>query len=179
MERLLQLKKQQEARIQDIREKINAWKAGQREAVICFFTHSIHISHDTDQECMMIASFHIRNLSHQKMHDPYICLKMSEDAPFQFSGKYVHKEQAGKMKAAGAWVRMDEQQKKNEFWLKPLDHTGIEPGGSLTFANFQLKWKHETSYAASVHGYAYGKGWESGVPSLNQMSASGVKGEGE
>ncbi|MBN8234279.1 hypothetical protein JF544_03425 [Halobacillus kuroshimensis] len=179
MERLLQLKKQQEDRIKDIRKKVTALKAGQHRAVICFFTYSIHVSHDSDQESMMIASFHIRNLGHQVMHEPYICLKMSEDSPCQFSGKYVHKAQVAKMKAAGAWLRVNEEQAKNEFWLKPLDQNEIEPGGSLTFANFQLRWKPEKSYASIMQGFAYGKGWESGVPSLNQMSASGVKGEGD
>ncbi|CDQ19913.1 hypothetical protein BN982_02220 [Halobacillus karajensis] len=171
---LSQWKKRHERYIHEIKEKIEELKQSRDQHVYSYFTYSIHFSHDPAHESMLLGSFHIQNKGREPFKAPYICLKLSENSIFHFSGKYLYKDSLKKMRMSGAWERLNEVTDKEEFWLRPVEVKQIEPGDSLTFSNFQLKWSPEKNYAGSLMGFTYGEEHEEGVPALNQINLSGM-----
>ncbi|WP_394184815.1 hypothetical protein [Metabacillus halosaccharovorans] len=141
--------------------------------MISYFTYSINISHNISTESMIIGTFHIRNIGKNDITHPYICIKLSPDAPIHFSGKYVNKKNSLSSNPNGAWERINEQTNKNEYWLKPIGTVTIGPSETITFSNFQIKWKPEKSYNASVSGFSYCDEIQNGIPAVNQIYISG------
>ncbi|ELK44976.1 hypothetical protein QRD89_08140 [Halobacillus sp. ACCC02827] len=148
-------------------EKARSWK------VISYFTYSVHLAHDRSKESILLGSYHIHNIGEEPFVDPYICLQLSEDSPFQFSGKYLYKDSIQKLQMSGAWERLNEADNKTEYWLRPSGKQLISPGEKLTFSNFQMKWIADKKYAGSLNGYTYGEEAKEGIPSLNQINLSG------
>jgi len=141
--------------------------------IISYFTYSINISHNISTESMIIGTFHIRNIGKNEITHPYICIKLSPNAPVHFSGKYVTKKNSLPSNPNGAWERINEQSNKNEYWLKPIGTVSIAPSETITFSNFQIKWKPEKSYNAIVSGFSYCDEIQNGIPAVNQINLSG------
>lgn len=173
--KLMEWKKKNKEYMDEIKKRISQLKKQTRGVrVISFFTYSTHFFYDSSSESMILGSYHVRNLGDQPFIRPYICLKISPESPFHFSGKYVYKESIQKMKMSGAWERLNEATDKEEYWLRPAGKDSIEPGETLTFSNFQLKWTPEQKYAGSMMGFTYGKEETSGIAALNNINVSGT-----
>ncbi|WP_406946126.1 hypothetical protein ACJA3J_09290 [Halobacillus sp. SY10] len=172
--KISQWKRKNEEYMQSIKARIEELKKKEASHIYSYFTYSIQFSHDPANESLLIGSFHIQNNGKDVFQNPYICLKLKENSILHFSGKYVYKDSTKKVRMPGAWEKINEKSEKEEFWLQPIGATHIEPGESLSFNNFQLKWKPHKKYAESLNGFAYGEGFEKGIPSLNQINIGGT-----
>lgn len=161
------------AYLQKIKELISQIKDKQDHKMMSYFTYSIHISNDKERECLIIGTYHMHNLGNKPINNPYICIKLSQDSPFSFSGKYLTRKTSLPMQTAGSWERMNDGKGKNEYWLKPLDIQSINPSETILFSNFQVKWLPKETYSGIVMGFAYGDEYKEGVASINQINISG------
>lgn len=165
---------QSNAYLMEIKTLANQLKNSNQIKIISYFTHSVNISHQLDRESLCLGSYHIYNAGNQPITNPYICIKIPKETPFTFSGKYVYEEFKQNIVGAAGWLRTNERTNKEEFWLKPLDATTIEPGETLSFTNFQIIWGHKTSYACSIKGYTYFDEQEEGVSVINPINLGGT-----
>lgn len=149
-------------------QKVNQLK------MISYFTHSLNISHQADQESMCLGSYHIYNAGNQPITNPRLCILIPKDSPFSFSGKYVYEDFKQNMKGTASWLRMNERTNTEEFWLKPLETKTVQPGETLSFTNFQIVWTHKMSYAGSVKGYTYCDEQQEGVGVINPINIGGT-----
>lgn len=147
-------------------------------SIYSYFTYAITISHTVEQDSYLLGSMHVQNISNHVITNPLICLKISATSPFDFSGKYIYPNTTQKMQVTGAWERINEATNKEEYWLRPTHKQVIEPGETITFSNFQLKWKVDQQYNYHLYGYVYSDEYKDGVPTKNQINVNG-KVEGE
>lgn len=148
--------------------------------VISYFTYSLNVQHEMGFDNFALGSYHIQNVGEKPLTNLYICLKVSPNNVFDFSGKYVYKDSKQKMKLANAWKRINDPTDKQEFWLKPIQSQALNPTETLSFANFQVKWNPQSSYTGSMMGFTYGDEIEGGMEALNHINISGkVEGDDE
>ncbi|RDY72742.1 hypothetical protein DXT76_00300 [Halobacillus trueperi] len=141
---------------------------------ISYFTYSLSITHGPSDENLCLGSFHIQNFSSHPVTNPYLCIKLSEGAPFSFSGRFVYDESKMPRRAQGGWKRLNERENKEEYWLQPLEQSTIPPGQTLTFPNFQIRWTSEDNYAGSISGFVYCEENTEGAASLNSINLNGA-----
>ena len=142
--------------------------------IISYFTYSLNISHDPEQESLCLGSYHVHNMGSQAITNPYVCIKVSKESPFSFSGRYVYDNFKQSLKVADGWVRTNEKTDKEEFWLKPLGKTSIEPNETLSFSNFQITWSPEESYAGSIMAFTYSDQLKDGIAVINPINLNGT-----
>ncbi|NBJ71655.1 MULTISPECIES: hypothetical protein [Clostridia] len=170
--KLLHLQQMNDAYVRKLKSLAKELKPKQIQ-IISYFTYSLNLSHEEDGENFIIGSFHVKNIGIKPLHNPFICLKLKSEDIFDFSGKYFYQDTQQNMQLADAWIRMNDKDNQEEFWLKPSSQQLLNPQETLTFQNFQLKWSPIISYNGSVTGFVYGDEIEDGVSALNQMSISG------
>lgn len=163
----------------EISTRIKETRPATEQEVICYFTYSCHMSHNAQDENLCLASFHIWNMSNQRLKNPYICIQLPKDSPFTFTGKYLYEDQLQKMKNRGGWLRTNERENKVVFWLKPLEHSSIQPNERITFSDFQIKWTPTKSYAGSIRGFTYSEENKEGIAAINALNLSGTMEPGE
>lgn len=161
------------AYLQEINSLVKEIKITKNFQVICYFTYSLNISHMHNTENFCLGSFHIYNIGEKALQNPYICIKLSPNSSFEFSGKYLYKDSQQKMKLTNTWERINDPTDKNEFWLKPNKLQELNPLETLSFSDFQIKWSPVSSYASSVMGFTYGDELKEGISALNQINVSG------
>lgn len=142
--------------------------------IISYFTYSLNISHDPEQESLCLGSYHVHNIGNHPITNPYICIKVPEESPFSFSGRYVYENFKQSLRSAGEWERINEKTNTEEFWLRPLGITSIEPNETISFPNFQIKWSPTKSYAGSIMGFTYSDLWKDGVAVINPINLNGT-----
>ncbi|WP_188208256.1 hypothetical protein [Alkalibacillus aidingensis] len=162
-------RREKETYMADIKKLINQ-QFRQSDGVVSYFSYSLNLA-DVGEH-IMIGSYHVLNVGSSAITNPYICLKFSEDHPFQFSGKYVTPNTSNQLRTAGSWERI--HQSDEEIWLKPLGEATIKPTEQLSFSNFQLKWKQDLPIQASLRGYTYSDQQKEGTPAVNQFNVSKV-----
>lgn len=168
-----ELKSQTAAYLSEIRKLVEGLHIPQSVNVISYFTSSLNIAHDTEQDSLCLGTYHIRNIGNQPLTNPYLCIKLPEDSPFFFSGQYVYEHFKQNLRGSASWERINDKTSKEEFWLRPLDKTSIEPNETITFPNFQLKWAHSASYAGSITGITYCDQLQEGIAAINPINLSG------
>ncbi len=173
-EKINELKKQTNFYVHEIKQMVGELTISDSVNVISYFTSSFNISYDPIQESLCLGSYHIRNIGNQPITNPYLCIKLPEDSPFSFSGRYVYEHFAPNLKGNSSWERINDQSSKEEFWLRPIGKTTIEPNETLSFSNFQIKWSHNLSYSGSIMGFTYCDQLEDGVAVLNPINLNGV-----
>ncbi|MGR6897201.1 hypothetical protein [Rummeliibacillus sp. TYF-LIM-RU47] len=173
-EKINELKKQTDFYIQEIKQKVEKIMVPDQVSVISYFTASFNISYILDDESICLGTYHIRNLGNQPITNPSILIKLPENSPFSFSGRYVNEHFATELKATGSWERFNDQSSKDEFWLKPVGKTAIEPNETLSFSNFQIKWAHNLSYSGSIMGVTYCDQFKEGITVLNPINLNGI-----
>lgn len=142
-------------------------------SLISYFTYSFNLAHNYEDESIMIGSYHIHNIGNKLLTNPYICIKISSESPFHFSGKYMYSSSQKLLQPTHTWKRLDMETSKDEFWLQPIQTTKIKPGEMLTFSNFQIKWRAEESYAASIMGFTYTDEYKDGTSCINPIYING------
>lgn len=146
--------------MKEMREGINQLKKNNR--VFSYFTYDLNLSHEWGQESSCLSSFHIRNYGRFTLHQPVICIKVSENAPFDFPEQ-----------VAEGWTLLSQQTGTGEFWLRPGNQSMIKSGETLTFPDFQIKWQADSSYAGSLTGFFYADECAEGIAALNAVSLNG------
>ncbi|MFG6149840.1 hypothetical protein [Halobacillus sp. B23F22_1] len=168
------LRKQNNSYLNQIKQLIKQIKTNHQLHLFTYFTYSLNISHNPEQESLCIGSYHLVNRGTVPLHNPYICIKLSENTPFSFSGKYTYEPLKHTSKTPGGWQRLNEKSNKEEFWLKPFDVEVIHPEETLTFSNFQVKWQPTGNYAGSIMGFAYSDETKDGITAVNPISLNGT-----
>ncbi|MEB2300132.1 hypothetical protein LAV72_10930 [Lysinibacillus xylanilyticus] len=173
-EKMNELKKQTDFYVHEIKKTIEEFIVPESINVISYFTSSINISYNPDEESLCLGSYHIRNIGNQPITNPYLCIKLPEDSPFSFSGRYVYEHFAPNLKGNSSWERINDKSSKEEFWLRPIGKTTLEPNEILSFPNFQIKWGHKSSYSGSIMGFTYCDQLKDGVVVLNPINLNGM-----
>lgn len=163
--------------LKQIKSLLTEMEGPKKFQVICYFTYSINIFHEKEKENFTIGSFHIQNVGDKPLTNPIICIKLSPQSPFEFSGKYLYPNSRQRMGMPDAWERINEATEKQEFWLKPVNKQKIEPSETISFSNFQVKWRSDESYTGSIMGFVYGDEIKEGLSSLNEINIGGVVGK--
>ncbi len=171
--KITELQLQTKSYLSDIKKWVDELHHPDRLNIISYFTYSLDISHDLEQESLCLGSYHISNRGNQPITNPYVCIKIPKESPFFFSGKYVYDNFKQKLKTPGGWQRINEKENKEEYWLKPLGKQSIEPNETLSFSDFQVKWKPTQSYAGSIMGFTYSDELKDGIPVLNPINLNG------
>jgi hypothetical protein len=173
-QRVVQLNNETSFYLNEIKDRVSQMKQKQKMNMISYFTYSFRISYDKEQESLIIGTYHIHNIGNKLLTNPYICIKLSPDSPFTFSGKYVTKKTNLSMKTPGAWERINEQTDKDEYWLRPIGKQTLEPDQIISFPNFQIKWLPKESYSGSIMGFTYCDECKEGIPAVNQIYVNGT-----
>ncbi|MFJ7951064.1 hypothetical protein ACIQZG_05970 [Lysinibacillus sp. NPDC096418] len=168
-----ELKQQTQTYAAEIRKMIEELAFSDSVDMISYFTSSLNISHAPEQESLCLGSYHIRNIGNKPLTNPYLCIKFPEDSPFSFSGKYVYEHFKQSLKSSPDWERTNDKSNKNEFWLRPLGRTSIEPNETISFSNFQIRWSHDVSYAGSIIGTTYCDQLKDGIAVINPINLNG------
>ncbi|QDQ00977.1 hypothetical protein FOH38_11175 [Lysinibacillus fusiformis] len=173
-QKVIELKGQTESYVSEIKKRLEELIIPDSVSMIGYFTSSLNISYDPEQESLCLGSFHVRNIGNQPLTNPYLCIKLPEDSPFSFSGRYVYEHFKQSLKGPTSWERINDRSSNEEFWLKPLGKTSIEPDETISFTNFQIKWAHNLSYSGTIMGFTYCDQLKEGVAVLNPINLNGI-----
>lgn len=173
-QKIIELKGQTESYVNEIKKRLEGLIIPDSVNMIGYFTSSLNISYDPEQESLCLGSFHVRNIGNQPLTNPYLCIKLPEDSPFSFSGRYVYEHFKQSLKGPTSWERINDRSSNEEFWLKPLGKTSIEPDETISFTNFQIKWSHNLSYSGTIMGFTYCDQLKEGVAVLNPINLNGI-----
>ncbi|MBE1556784.1 hypothetical protein [Sporosarcina limicola] len=168
------LQHQTKSYLNEIKGLVDELNNSARMKMISYFTYSLNISHNLEQESLCLGSYHVRNMGNQSITNPHVCIKIPKNSPFSFSGRYVHENFKQSLKSADGWERINERTSKEEFWLKPLGVTSIEPNETISFSNFQVKWSPKESYAGSITGFTYCDQMKDGIAVINPINLNGT-----
>ncbi|KHF39863.1 hypothetical protein [Halalkalibacter okhensis] len=169
-----QLNRETDDYLKEMKTILSKVKQNQKLNMVSYFTYSFNISYNQEQESFIIGTYHIHNLGNKLLTNPYICIKLSPDAPFRFYGKYINKKTNLSMQTPDAWERINEQTDKNEYWLRPIAKQTLEPNHVISFPNFQIKWLSTESYSGSIMGFTYCDEFKEGIPAVNQIYVNGI-----
>lgn len=166
------LQMQTKSYIQEIKQLIEKLHIPKNINVISYFTSTFNISHNLEQESLCLGSYHVYNIGSEPLINPYICIKFPENSPFSFSGRYVHENFRPRSTGPNDWTRIMDTKIKNEFWLKPIGKTVIEPHETISFSNFQIRWSPKESYGGSITGITYCDQLKDGITVINPINLS-------
>ena len=152
-------------------DKINAKKTGR---VLSYFTSSLNMSYADDEESLCLCSYHIWNIGNVPLTNPTITIKLAEDSPFTFSGRYIHSifQRNLRQTNQNEWVRINNDGHKNTFSFKPLEKTVIKPNEILSFEQFQIRWLNNTPCGESITGITYCDQFQDGIAAINPINLS-------
>lgn len=173
-QKITKLHQQTKSYLDEIKKLIAEPNDSHKLNILSYFTYSLNISHDPEQESLCLGSYHVHNIGNHSITNPYICIKVPEESPFSFSGRYVYDNFKQSLKSAGEWERINEKTNTVEFWLRPLGKASIEPNETISFSNFQIKWSPTKSYSGSIMGYTYSNQLEDGVAVINPINLNGT-----
>jgi len=172
--KIAKLQHQTQTYLGEIRKLIGELNEPAKMNIISYFTYSLDISHDSEQESLCLGSYHVHNLGNKPITNPYLCIKIPGNSPFNFSGRYVYGDFKQSLKVADGWERTNEKTNKEEFWLKPLGKSTIEPNETISFSNFQITWSPTESYAGSITGFTYSDQVKDGIAAINPINLNGT-----
>ena len=167
------LKEQTNTYVQEIKKLVEELAIPNKVNLISYFTSSFNISYDSEQESLCLGSYHIGNTP---VTNPYLCIQLPKDSPFYFSGRYVHENFTPNLKTQGQsnWERFNDKSSKEEYWLRPVGKSTIEPSETISFTNFQIIWSHNLSYSGTIMGFTYCDQLTEGVVVLNPINLNGI-----
>jgi len=170
------LKEQTNTYVQEIKKLVEELAIPNKVNLISYFTSSFNISYDSEQESLCLGSYHIRNIGTTPVTNPFLCIKLPNDSPFYFSGRYVHENFTPNLKTQGQsnWERFNDKSSKEEYWLRPVGKSTIEPNETISFTNFQIIWSHNLSYSGTIMGFTYCDQLTEGVVVINPINLNGI-----
>ncbi|WP_217586150.1 hypothetical protein [Lentibacillus saliphilus] len=171
-EKMNRLQQQSHAYMDDIKQLITERNAKKQTNVMSYFTYSIHISRERSKDHLIWASYYITNVSDHPITHPHICIQLSKDTPFNFSGKYINDVSKTNRIPSDAWERFTDHDHNDSYWLRPIYQQTLKPHETIAFSNFQVKWQSQQSYAGSIKGITYGDEIKEGIPAVNQINVS-------
>ena len=171
--KVAELQHQTKYYLAEIKNRLEEFEQPDKASLLSYFTHTIIISHDPNQESLCLGSYHITNIGNQSITNPYLCIRIPQELPFSFSGKYVYKNFKQALKSSDGWERINEKENSEEFWLKPLGKSTIKPNETISFSNFQIKWTPTKSYSGSIMGFTYSDEIKDGIAVINPINLSG------
>lgn len=166
------LQNQTKSYVHEIKELIEKLDISKNIKVISYFTSTFNISHNLEQESLCMGSYHVYNIGNEPLINPSICIKLPENSLFSFSGRYAHEHFKPSLKGPNEWMRTMNTKNKNEFWLKPIGKTTIEPNEIISFSNFQIKWSPNKAYEGSITGLTYCDQIQDGIAVVNPINLS-------
>lgn len=172
--RITKLQHQTKTYLSEIKKMIDELTEPANMIIVSYFTYSLNISHDPEQESLCLGSYHIHNLGNQPITNPSVCIKVSKESPFSFSGRYVYADFKQSLKVADGWERTNEKTNKEEFWLRPLGKASVEPNETISFSNFQITWSPKEYYAGSIMGITYSDQMKDGIAVINPINLNGT-----
>ena len=172
-EKIKQLNKETTSYLNEIKKLISSSFQSNELKILSYFTYTTNISHEKESESLIIGTYHIHNIGNIPINKPYICLKLSQNSPFHFSGKYINKNTTLAMQTNDVWERFNDHTNKEEYWLKPIGKESISPAQIISFSNFQAKWIPSEPYTGSIMGFTYCDEFNDGILSINQINLSG------
>ncbi len=102
-----------------------------------------------------------------------MCLRIRTTVPYDFSGKYhLPNSNVSTRPLLSEWERV-EQESEEDFWFKRMGDSELLPGETVSFSNFQLKWKADDNYTTVIEGFVYCDLVKKGTTALNQINISG------
>ncbi|MBO0589150.1 hypothetical protein [Sporosarcina sp. E16_8] len=172
--KLTKLQHQTKTYLSEIKKMVDELNEPAKMIIVSYFTYSLNVSHDPEQESLCLGSYHIHNLGNQPITNPSVCIKVSQESPFSFSGRYVYADFKQSLKVADGWERTNEKTNKEEFWLRPLGKSSVEPNETISFSNFQITWSPKESYAGSIMGTTYSDQMKDGIAVINPINLNGT-----
>jgi hypothetical protein len=172
--KITKLRHQTKSYLYEVKKLVDELNDPARMTITSYFTYSLNISHNPEQESLCLGSYHVHNIGNRPITNPYLCIKIPNDSPFSFSGKYVYEHFKQSLKGAGGWQRINEKTNKEEFWLKPLGKASIEPNEIISFSNFQITWSPKESYEGSITGFTYSDQMKEGIAVINPINLNGT-----
>lgn len=180
-EKINELAQQTKFYMAELKKALHTLPTNKANYVVSYFTSSFNISHALDQESLCLGSYHIWNISNVRLTNPSITIKLPENSPFSFTGRYIysHLQTNGRRFGSNEWLRIKTDEHKDVFSFKPLDKTIIEPNEILSFDHFQIRWSSNVSYAGSILGFTYCEQFPDGIAVINPINLSAVSLEQE
>ena len=175
-EKINELRWQTKSYVEEVKKMVGEMSHSHRSEsidVISYFTSSFNISYEPEIESLCLGSYTIRNIGDLPLNNPKICIKLPEDSPFAFSGKYVYEYFKQSAKGSPEWERIDDKTNKYEFWFQPINQLVIEPNEMISFSDFQIRWSNEVSYGGSITAFMYCDELKDGVAVVNPINLSG------
>ncbi|MDX8046611.1 hypothetical protein SH601_11520 [Gracilibacillus sp. S3-1-1] len=172
-QKLKDWQEEQKSYIEEIKELVQQLTMPEKIQIICYFTYSLQLNHEINLDNYVIGSFHVQNVGTKPLTNPHIGLTISSNTEFQFSGKYLYPNAKQTLRPSNAWERINDRSDKKEFWLKPIQQDRVNPGETLVFSNFQIKWTPTSTYSGIVRGFTYGNELPNGLHAVNQISVNG------
>lgn len=145
-------------------------------SIIGYFTHSINIIHENNSENFILGNLKIHNVSSNKINNLIICLEVSFSCDYNFSGKYIV-ENTPPPEAPMANVWMLTRHTSNQehiYWFKLLQEQPLQPGESVTFSNFSIRWAPQNNYSGVVRGFIYCEEIPEGLAAVNPINLNGT-----
>lgn len=168
MEKIKQLEEQTTSYIAQIQERLA------RPQLVSYFTSSMTIAHQAEEENFCLGSYHIWNVGTQPITNPSIYLKLHKQTPFFFSGKYMTSRITQSFQDQLVWQRFNDEKSKEEFWFKPVNETVIAPNEMIIFPHFQLTWSHQKPYSGLIEGWTYCDEIPEGLMVINPLHIASV-----
>ncbi|WP_342505679.1 hypothetical protein [Sporosarcina sp. FSL K6-2383] len=173
-QKITKLQRQSKSYLDQIKILIAEQNDSNKINIISYFTFSLNISHEPGQESLCLGTYHVHNAGNTPITNPYICIKVPQESPFSFSGRYVHDNFKQSLKNASEWERINDKTNTEEFWLRPIGNVPIAPNETISFSNFQIKWSPTKSYAGSIMGFTHSDQLKEGIAVINPINLNGT-----
>ena len=89
--------------LKEIKQRINELKLNNQFIVVGYFTYSFNLYHEKDYENLCIGSFHLHNFGAKPLTNPYICLKIASESPFEFWVDVSYKNSLQNLRLTQGW----------------------------------------------------------------------------
>jgi len=146
-----------------------------------FFTYSLIVPSDDDDDILVIGDFTITNIGTESLHETIVCLKIAPKESGRLNGKIatrptstqdgmIHTESAATEWMFFRQMWKEEIRKKGEYWIKPVNVSELGPNEQLQFRNFEVRvLKQGDENSLIVDAFVYCKEIPHGTPAMNRI----------
>lgn len=172
-DKLNQINKETTTYLNEIKQLISAKSHSKKPSIIGYFTHSTNVTNKAFEPNIILGNLKVLNIGQTTINNLVICLNMNFSSDYDFSGKYIlENEKSPVISAPVFWALME--QKDHVYWFKLLKEEPLNPGESVTFSDFNIRWQPKESYTSAVRGFIYCEEIQEGISVINPISLSGT-----